>query len=122
MIGHVSLADRRARATTREQAEERYTAARDAWTAAMRAASSGRPADLAALALAQETYEQAAAERERWAHGAAKVAIPLEPENRARNVDVVVGQELAWRRVHDEEERAAHAGPIGRLLRRFRRG
>lgn len=120
-VGHVSLADRRAWTMSREQAEERYVAARDAWTSAMRAASSGRPADLAALALAQEAYEHAAAERERWANGTAKVAIPIDPADRARDVDAIVGQELAWRRVHADEERASHEGPIGRLLRRFRR-
>jgi hypothetical protein len=42
-----------------EEAEARYVAARDAWTAAMRAANSGRPADLATLAVAQDAFEAA---------------------------------------------------------------
>jgi hypothetical protein len=121
-IGHVSMAERRAWTSNREQAEDRYVAARDAWTSAMRAASSGRPADLAALALAQEAYEQATAERDRWANGTVKVAIPIDPHDRARNVEAVVGQELAWRQVHADEERASREGPIGRLLRRLRGG
>lgn len=97
-------------------------AARDAWTAAMRAAASGRPADLAALALAQEAFEQATVARERWTNGSVAVPIPIEETDHRRSVEAIVGQELAWRQVHrDEEERVAHGGPVARLLRRFRR-
>ena len=56
--------------------------ARDAWIAAMRKANSGRSADLAGLAIAQEAYEQAMVEVERWRSGV-KVAIPIEPEREA---------------------------------------
>jgi hypothetical protein len=102
---------------SRDEAEARYIAARDAWTAAMRQASSGRSADLAALALTQEAYEAAAAERERWASGEA-VPIPIEPsEHHAEDLSKVVGQELAWRDVrrHEEEPRG-----LWRLFRRRR--
>jgi hypothetical protein len=99
-----------------EEAEERYVAARDAWAAAMRAANSGRPADLATLAVAQEAYEAAAAEREQWASGA-RVAIPVGPDpNRA--MDAIVGQQLAWRRVHEAEP--PKRGVLGRLTRKIR--
>jgi hypothetical protein len=120
---HPSLADRRAWPRSLQEAEARYNAARDAWTAAMRAAADGRPADLAALALAQEAYEQAVLERDRWANGTARIPIPVEEGDRTRNVEAVVGQELAWRHVREEEgERPTRGGPFGRLLRRFRRG
>src|SRR6188474_2137121 len=56
------LTQRLARPQSVEEADARYVAARDAWTAAMRAANSGRSADLASLAIAQEAYEAAAAE------------------------------------------------------------
>jgi hypothetical protein len=109
------LGQRMAQPQTREDVENRYVAARDAWTAAMRASSSGRPADLASLAIAQEAYEAAAAERERW-ESSGRVAIPVEPEV-ARNVlEAAVGQELAWRKVrHHEPQRRG----IGARLRRL---
>ncbi len=99
-----------------EEAEQRYVTARDAWTSAMRAASSGRPADLATLAVAQEAYEAAAAERQRWLDG--RVAIPIEPEPSTRNMDAIVGQELAWRRVRQHEPEPK--GLLGRVARRIR--
>jgi hypothetical protein len=102
---------------SREEAEARYVAARDEWTRAMRAAGSGRPADLASLALAQEAYEAAAHERERWAKDHGRVAIPVEPEAR-RNIDVAVGQELRWREVRAPHE---SKGLLGRLKRRVGR-
>ncbi len=46
-----AMAERLARPHSREEAEQRYVAAREAWTAAMRTANSGRSSDLAALAL-----------------------------------------------------------------------
>ena len=97
--------------------EEDYVAARDAWKAAMRAANSGLSADLAALAIAQEAYEMAAAERERWQSGA-KVPIPIEPEGPHQDLGAVVGQELAWRQVRKVEE--PPSGLFGRLRRHFR--
>jgi len=97
---------------SREEAEARYIAARDAWLQAMRGASSGRPADLASLALTQETYETAAAERERWiARGRSGRA--KEPP---RGIEAAVGQEMAWRRVKQREKRE---GFLGRLKRRI---
>jgi hypothetical protein len=112
-VGHSALAQRINGPQTPEQAEQRYVAARDAWTAAMRAASSGRPADLASLAIAQEAYEAAAAERERWLSGG-RIAIPVESEDTRHSLDVAVGQELEWRRVRHHE-------PEGGLLSRVRR-
>lgn len=102
---------------SREEAEARYVAARDAWTQAMRAASSGRPADLASLALAQEAYEEASHERERWAKDTGRVAIPIEPESR-KGLDAAVGQELRWREVRAPHE---ERGLLGRLKRRIGR-
>jgi hypothetical protein len=114
--GHSALAQRRAGPQTADEAETRYVAARDAWVTAMRAANSGRPADMAALALAQEAYEAAVAERDRWASNG-RVAIPVEPERATKGIDVVVGQELAWRAVkHHDEPR----GLLGRLRKRIR--
>ena len=46
-VGHSALAQRRAGPQSGDEAESRYVAARDAWVAAMHAANSGRPADLA---------------------------------------------------------------------------
>lgn len=103
---------------TAAEVEEDYVAARDAWTAAMRKANSGRSADLAALAMAQEAYEVAATERERW-QSAAKVSIQIEPDGRPHpDLGAVVGQELAWRQVRTVEE--PPPGLFGRLRRRFR--
>ena len=115
-VGHSALAQRRAGPRSRDEAEERYVAARDAWVVAMHAANSGRPADLAALALAQEAYEAAVAERERWLNGG-QVAIPVEVEKPARGLDAIVGQELAWRAVkhHDEQPR----GMLSRFKKRL---
>jgi hypothetical protein len=99
------------------EAEEHYVTCRDAWTAAMRAASSGRPADMATLAICQEAYEAAALERERWLSGG-RVAIPVEPPaNERASIEVVVDQALAWRDVHDHE-RDKPRGVLGRLFGR----
>lgn len=108
------IAARQGRARSRAEAHEHYVAARDAWTAAMRAAASGRPADLAALAITQETYEAAAAEWERWESGA-RVAIAVEPDA-GSSVGTVVNQELAWRKLHHDEKKS---GLIGRIKRRL---
>lgn len=106
-------------ARSAEEAEARYIAARDAWTAAMRAAASGRSADLASLAIAQEAYEAAARERDLWSSGSRTAAIQVEPEKTRSAIDVIVGQELAWRRVHHEDE-AAPKGILGRIGRKLR--
>ncbi len=106
-------------ARSREEAEERYVAARNAWTLAMRDASSGRPADLASLAIAQETYEVAHAERERWLSGV-MVAIPVEPDRvHEREVEAAIRHELAWRVVLDQPK---PEGVLTRLRRRIRGG
>jgi hypothetical protein len=121
---HVAFAGRAERRAQRprsaEEAEERYVAARDAWTAAMRGAQSGASADLAALAIAQEAYEAALAEKERWASGP-RVAIPVEPDP-SSDLDAVVGQELSWRRVHEHEQEAERKprGGLGGLIRWLR--
>ena len=116
-IGRSALAHRLVAAPrSREEAEERYIAARDAWTEAMHAANSGRPADLASLALTQEAYEAAVVERERWLAGG-RIAIPVEKAEPRRNIEAAVGQEMAWRAVkhHDEPK-----GFLGRLKKRLR--
>jgi hypothetical protein len=102
-------------AASRDEAYGRYVAARDEWTAAMKAASSGRPADLAALAIVQDAFEAAAAEWERWESGE-RVAVAIVSE-KSSHVGTVVSQELAWRKVH-EPDRAP--GFFGRLSRRLR--
>lgn len=102
------------------EAEKQYVDCRDAWTAAMRVASSGRPADMATLALCQEAYEAAALERDRWLAGE-RVAIPIErPRSDRASIEVVVDQALAWRDVH-EHERARPRGLLGRLFGRRRK-
>lgn len=113
-------ADRIPRPNTREDAEERYVAARDAWTSAMSTARSGSSADLAALAIAQEAYEAALAEKDRWANSP-RTQSPVTPD-RPRGLDAVVGQELSWRRIHqnDQEHQQHRPSGIRGLLRRFR--
>lgn len=110
------LGPRQATPATREQVEERYVAAREAWRAAMKAANSGRAADLAALAIAQDAYEAAAAEKAQWDSGA-RVEIHVQPEAPHRDLNAVVGNELAWRRVRTVDE--APASLAGRLRRRL---
>ena len=107
-------------APTAEDAEAAYIAARDAWTHAMRAASSGRAADLASLALAQETYEAAAAERERWlaASPSKGAALGIGQPGASRAVEIVVGQELEWKRVQELEPRTGLGARLKRLLGR----
>jgi len=86
----------------------------------MRAASSGRSADLASLALAQETYEAAAAERERWlaAPPSKGTAIGIGQPGATRAVEIVVGQGLEWKRVKEVEPRAGLGARLKRLLGR----
>lgn len=81
----------------------------------MQKAASGRPADLAALAMAQEAYESALVELDRWRAGE-RVALPVQSEE--RGLDAVIGQELAWRRLHEAEARK-RPGFFGRLARRL---
>ncbi len=101
-----------------EEAEARYAAARDEWTAAMRAANSGRAADLASLAMAQEAYEEATAEVRLWRSGE-KVAIPIQPERNHAGLQAAIGQELAWRRM--QEPKPKQVGPLFRLVRKITR-
>jgi hypothetical protein len=114
-----AIADRLARPHSREEAEERYVGARDSWAAAMRAANSGKPSDMAALAIAQDAYESALAERARWA-SSPRTPIPIEAD-RPAGIGAVVGQELSWRRVHEIEEERKQPTGIRRLLRRITR-
>ena len=96
--------------------EHRYVAARDAWTHAMHAANSGRSADMASLAIAQEHYETVMGERERWLESA-RVAIPINAPDTRHNIEVAVGQELEWRRVNAVKP---PPGFLGRFWRRLR--
>jgi hypothetical protein len=100
---------------TREEAEAQYVAARDAWIAAMRRASSGKSSHLATLAITQEAYEAASAEVELWRSGV-RIPVPVEPE-RTVGIEVVVGQELTWRQIHHHEEK--RPGLLGRLRNRL---
>lgn len=84
----------------------------------MRSASSGRPADLATLAICQEAYEAATVERDRWLSGA-RVAVPVEPEVHRAPIEVVVDQVMAWREVHEHEK---PRGVLGRLFGRRSKG
>ena len=99
---------------SRADAEAVYAAARDAWVESMRKANSGRSADLASLAITQQAYELALAEVQKWRSGV-RVAFKIEPENHAHELEAAVGQEFAWRRVHQLQEK-----PMG-LLARLRR-
>lgn len=96
--------------------EARYVAARDAWTQAMQSANSGRSADMATLAIAQEAYETVMAERERWLAGSRR-AIPVEAPDTRQTIEVAVDQELAWRRVLEPPEPTP--GFLARIRRRF---
>ena len=100
---------------TRDEAEQQYVAARDAWVVAMRRAGSGRSADLATLAITQQAYEAASAEVELWRSGV-RIPIPMEPE-RTDGISVVVGQELTWRKIHSHDEKKP--GLLGRLGQRL---
>jgi hypothetical protein len=99
--------------------EARYVKARDAWTHAMQIASSGRPADMASLAIAQQTYEAIAAERDQW-RASGRVAIPIQPGHapKRHDIEIAVGQELAWRRVQEADGRG---GLFSRIRRRLSR-
>lgn len=111
-----ATASRAAATTSADEAEAAYIAARDAWTAAMRSSSTGRAADLAALALAQEAYEAAAAERERWARHQT-VAIPIDTTAARRDLDIVVGQEAEWHRLKERDpERGGLMAKVKRLF------
>ena len=115
--GTSSIGGRLAAPQSLADAEERYVAARNAWTAAMRAASSGKPADLASLAITQEAYEAATAEFERWRSGE-RLAIRIQPETTQRGVNAAVGQELAWRRVRESDAKSPSL--LGRMARKLR--
>jgi hypothetical protein len=97
-----------------EDLERRYVAAREGWTRAMRAAASGKPADMASLAIAQEAYEAVTEEREHWLAGG-KVAIPAE-RDASHDIEVAVGQELEWRRVLAPPPRPGFLARIRRRL------
>ncbi|HET9416459.1 MAG TPA: hypothetical protein VFP30_02865 [Candidatus Limnocylindria bacterium] len=113
-IGGAGLTQRMAAPRSLAEAEAHYVSCRDAWTAAMRAAASGRPADMATLAICQEAYEAAAIERDRWLSGQ-RIAIPVEPEPERPPIDVVVEQTMAWREVQEHEQ---PRGFLGRLFGR----
>ncbi|MBA2634149.1 MAG: hypothetical protein H0U86_14315 [Chloroflexi bacterium] len=102
----------------RETPEERYVAARDAWIAAMRQANSGRPADLAALSITQDAYEIATEELERW-RSRPWAGIRVDPDGTRPEIEAAIGQEMAWRRVHEVEKK--QPGRLARLFGRKRR-
>lgn len=97
--------------------EQRYVDARDAWTRAMRAANSGRPADMASLAIAQEAYETVAAEREHWL-SSGRAVIPVEPAPKSSEIEIAVGQGMEWRRVLEREQPRGLGARIKRLFGR----
>lgn len=101
---------------SREESEARYAAARDAWVESMRRANSGRSTDLASLAITQEAYELAMADVEGWRSGL-KMAFKIEPETHSHGLQTAVGQEFAWRRVHELQQR--QPGRLTRLVRRL---
>ena len=102
-----------------EEAEAQYVVARDAWTAAMRRASSGRPSDLASLAIAQEAYEMASAQREGWPV-AQRSSIPGIDRSQPRAVEAIARQDLAWRQIRESPRRDPRPrGRIARLARRL---
>ncbi len=113
-MGGSGLAQRISAPRSLDEAEAQYVSCRDAWTGAMRAAASGRPADMATLAICQEAYEAAAIERDRWLSGQ-RIAIPVEPEAERASIDVVVEQAMAWRQVHEHDK---PRGLLGRLFGR----
>ena len=98
-----------------QELEDRYVTAREAWTKAMHTANSGRSADMASLAIAQQAYEAVAAEREHWLTSG-RVAIPIQPSPKLSSVEIAVGQELAWRRIHEHPSRG---GLFSRIRRRL---
>jgi hypothetical protein len=108
----------RLRAASSEETEAAYVAARDAWTAAMRAANSGRAADLASLAITQEAYEAAVAERARWlpTTPTVRTAISVEGSGGNRELDMVVAQELDWRHVNDPKPQRGFKGLVKKIL------
>jgi hypothetical protein len=85
----------------------------------MRRASSGRPADLASLAIAQEVFEMASAQRDGWQAAGRSAHLVREDHSRPQGVDVIARQDLAWRRVRE----SALPGPrlLGRMARFARR-
>jgi hypothetical protein len=101
---------------SREDADAQYIAARNIWTAAMRRASSGRSADLASLAIAQEAYETAYAEREGWLSGN-RDAVAIEAAAPRNGLEVFVNHDLAWRRVREARQKSP--GRLERLVRRL---
>jgi hypothetical protein len=53
--------------------------------------------------MAQQAYEEALAEHQRWQSGP-RTPMPVQPD-RPRGIDAVVGQEFSWRRIHEQEEK-----------------
>jgi hypothetical protein len=115
-VGHVETPEPVIRARSLKEAEQRHDAARDAWTAAMRAAASGRPADLASLAIAQQAYEEALEEREQWHSGA--VAIPIDPHVHERELNAAIRHGEAWQQVLHHEEPAKRFSGLRRVFGR----
>lgn len=87
------------RPSSAAEAEADYVAARDAWIAALRAADSGRPGELASLAIAQQAYEAASAERDRWTAPEQPAQAPVSQADTRGRLDAVIGQEAEWQRI-----------------------
>jgi hypothetical protein len=98
-----------------EDLESRYHAARDAWLQAMHAANSGRSADLAKLAIAQEAYEAVATEREHWIDSG-RVAVPIRDDGERHDVEIALDQEIAWQKVLQKPPKRGIADRIRRRL------
>lgn len=104
--------------------EARYEAAHQAWLDALRVCRSGKPADLARLAIAQRTYEELSVELERAHREAAERQVRLEALRArrletARRAETIANQAAAWMRIHQEPRQSRGLrGVIARLLHR----
>lgn len=103
-----------------------YDTARAEWLDALRESRQGGNRPLARLALAQKTYEDAAAALERARADDELERQRLEMvrrrrEETQRRVEAIANQSAAWDRVHDEAQQARErAGFLGRIFGRRR--
>jgi hypothetical protein len=103
-----------------------YATAEERWRRALKAANSGRPVDLAELALAQEAYVAAGTALRRAQREESEQSRRM-AEMRARRMEaesrlaVIVAQEQAWREVaHSDGSSGSFFGRLGRIFRRNR--
>ena len=98
-----------------------YVAARDAWIAAMRRPTAAAPPTSPAWRSRRRPTRQAMVEVETVAFRRARLRSRSSPRRSARPRRGV-GQELAWRRVHERlvhDDQDKPPGPLARALRRF---